>query len=61
MGTLAAAYAEAGRFKEAIATEEKAYALAKSMGDADTTEWHSQLLETYRAGEPYRESSLASK
>ena len=61
MGTLAAAYAEAGRFKEAIEIEEKAYSLSKSMEDAEATEWHSQLLESYRAGEPYRENSIVPK
>jgi protein O-mannosyl-transferase len=61
MGTLAAALAEAGNFKEAVSAEEKAYALAKMTGDAETREWHAQLLETYRVGEPHRESSLAPK
>ncbi len=61
MGTLAAAYAEAGRFKEAIEIEEEAYSLSKSMEDAEATEWHSQLLESYRAGEPHRENTIVPK
>ena len=61
LGTLAAAYAEAGRLKEAVATEEKALALARSGGNADLMEWHSQLLETYRVGQPHRESTLTPR
>lgn len=61
LGTLAAAYAETGNFKQAVANEERAYGLIQSSGDAESTAWHSQLLESYRAGEPYRESSLNPK
>jgi protein O-mannosyl-transferase len=58
LGTLAAACAEIGRFREAVAIEERAYALAKGAGDAENTKWHAQLLETYRGGKPYREPTL---
>ena len=55
VGTLAAAYAEAGRFADAIATAEKACALAAQNGELALLEKNRQLLELYRAGKPYRE------
>jgi protein O-mannosyl-transferase len=55
VGTLAAAYAEAGRFKEAVATAEKACALATQNGEQVLLEKNRQLLELYRAGKPYHE------
>lgn len=55
LGTLAAAYAEAGRFADAIAAAEKARALAESKGDAGLASKNASLLELYRAGKPYRE------
>ncbi len=60
IGTLAAAYAEAGRFPEAVATAEKAEQLASSAGLKDLAEKNRQLLELYRAGKPCRESRSAS-
>jgi len=58
MGTLAAAYAETGRFKEAIATQERAYELALTTGDKEFITSHKELLEVYQAGLPHREASL---
>jgi Flp pilus assembly protein TadD len=55
LGTLAAAYAEAGRFNDAIATAEKARARARKAGLEKVAEWNEQLLELYRAGRPYHE------
>jgi tetratricopeptide (TPR) repeat protein len=55
VGTLAAAYAEAGRFSDAVATAEKARALASQAGDAVLRAKNQDLLELYRAGRPYRE------
>jgi tetratricopeptide (TPR) repeat protein len=55
VGTLAAAYAEAGRFPEAVATAEKAEQLATSAGLKKVAEKNQQLLELYRAGKPYHE------
>ena len=55
IGTLAAAYAEAGRFPEAVATAEKAEQLATSAGLKKVAEKNQQLLELYRAGKPYHE------
>jgi Flp pilus assembly protein TadD len=55
MGTLAAAYAEAGRFTEAIATAEKAANLATASGKQQFALANRQLLQLYRAGKPYHE------
>ena len=57
IGTLAAAYAECGRYPEAVATAEKAEQLAASAGQAAVAAKNRQLLELYRAGKPYRESA----
>lgn len=55
MGTLAAAYAEAGRFNDAIATAEKAESLAALRGNAQFAAINRQLLQLYRAGKAYHE------
>ena len=55
MGTLAAAYAEAGSFKEAIATAQKARELAQAAGQSDVAEKNRQLLELYKSGRAYRQ------
>jgi len=55
LGTLAAAYAEAGRFNDAIATAEKARDLAMKDGLKNIVERNEHLLELYRAGRPYHE------
>ena len=55
VGTLAAAYAEAGRFRDAIATAERARDLAQATGQSLLVERNTALLEVYRAGRPYRD------
>ena len=55
IGTLAAAYAEAGRFPEAVTTAEKAEQLATDAGAKKLAEENRQRLELYRAGKPYHE------
>jgi tetratricopeptide (TPR) repeat protein len=55
IGTLAAAYAEAGRFPEAVTTEEKAEQLATAAGLTAVAAKDRELLELYRAGKPYHE------
>jgi tetratricopeptide (TPR) repeat protein len=55
VGTLAAAYAEAGRFAEAVATAQNACTLAAEAGDRTLLARNQQLLELYRAGQPYHE------
>jgi tetratricopeptide (TPR) repeat protein len=56
IGTLAAAYAEAGRFPDAVKTAEKAQDLAAAAGLKDLAERNRQLLELYRAGRPFHET-----
>ncbi len=55
LGTLAAAYAEAGRFPDAISTAEKAIELANPNQQNTIVEKNRQALECYRAGKPWRE------
>jgi tetratricopeptide (TPR) repeat protein len=56
LGTLAAAYAEAGRFTEAVATAETAIALAEKAGDQEVAAMNRKLLGLYRLGQPYRDT-----
>jgi len=53
--TLAAAYAEAGRFDDATATAQKACALARAAGEQDLLEKNQKLLDLYRAHQPYHD------
>ena len=53
LGTLAAAYAEAGRFGDAVGTAEAARDLATTANQPGLAERNRQLLEFYRAGKPY--------
>jgi len=55
IGTLAAAYAEAGRFDEAIATAQKACASAEKLGEKDLLKKNRELLDLYRAHKPCRD------
>jgi protein O-mannosyl-transferase len=55
LGALAAAYAEAGRFPEAIETEQKSIDAAQAGGNAQLAAIGSQLLTLFRAGKPYHE------
>lgn len=56
MNTLGAAYAEAGRFPDAIATAETAAKLATESGDTQSETSIRRLLSLYRAGKPCREN-----
>ncbi len=56
LATLAAAYAEAGRFPEATRTAEKALELASTTGANSLVEPIRAQLESYQAGEPTRQS-----
>ncbi len=60
LGTLAAAYAEAGRFSDAISTAEKARDLATAVNKPELAESNRQLLELYRAGKPYHQGEAGS-
>ncbi len=55
LDTLAAAYAAAGRFNDAIATAQKAIELAHSTGLPQVASEVEAHLELYRAGRPYRQ------
>ncbi len=61
IGTLAAAYAESGRFPEAVATAEQAEQLATTNRLTKLAEKNRQLLELYRAGKPYHEPAPTGK
>ncbi len=52
---MAAAYAEAGRFDDAILMAEKACALATESGEQDLLKKNQELLALYRAHKPYHE------
>jgi tetratricopeptide (TPR) repeat protein len=55
VGTLAAAYAEAGRFADALAAAEKARALAETAHSEELVAKNMKLMELYRAGKPFRD------
>jgi tetratricopeptide (TPR) repeat protein len=55
LGTLDAAYANAGRLTEAITVAEEAQKLALAAGDQAIADAAAQRLEQYHAGRPYRE------
>jgi tetratricopeptide (TPR) repeat protein len=56
LATLAAAYAEAGRFPEAVSTAEQARELAAAAGQKETTSYYESLLNAVKADKPWRES-----
>jgi tetratricopeptide (TPR) repeat protein len=60
-GTLAAAYAEAGRFKEAVATAEKAVETETAAGQTRFAALNTQLLTFYRAGQPFHEPPIRKR
>ena len=56
LATLAAAYAEAGRFPEAVSTAEQARNLAASAGQKELAIKYGTLLDAIESGKPWRES-----
>ena len=56
VGTLAAAYAETGRFAEAVTTAEKAKTLAEQSNQMELAAKNRTLLELYRSGQPGRDT-----
>ena len=56
MDTLAAAYAEAGNFNEAVFTAEKAYKMALMHGPGSLAQSLEQRLKLYRNKMPYRQT-----
>ena len=59
LDTLAAAYAEAGRFKEAVATAKKAEQLVQKSKDRDLSAGIAARMKLYEAEKPFRDGSLA--
>ncbi|GAI26643.1 unnamed protein product, partial [marine sediment metagenome] len=57
LGTLAAAYAAAGRFSEAVAATEDGLELARSSEKKELTEEIQNRLRLYKAGQSYIEPS----
>jgi tetratricopeptide (TPR) repeat protein len=55
LDTLAAAYAAAGRFNDAVAAAQQALALATSQDQQGLADSIRQRLELYMIGQPYRE------
>ena len=55
LAVLAAAYAEAGRFQEAIETMERAIMKIKQEGRTKDLPNYKELLPSYKAGRPWRE------
>jgi tetratricopeptide (TPR) repeat protein len=58
LDTLAAAYAAAGRFNEAIATAQQAIDAAKANGRDKLAGEIQKRIEIYRAGQPYRQKRM---
>ncbi|PYM01426.1 MAG: hypothetical protein DMF19_06560 [Verrucomicrobia bacterium] len=56
--TLAAAYAEAGRFDDAIATAERGFAFAEREGNRELADEFVAVLARYRQHQPFRDASL---
>jgi hypothetical protein len=57
VGILAAAYAEAGRFSDAIVLAEKAHAQAVAQGQKDVAARTEELLKLYKSGQPYHQAA----
>jgi len=55
MDTLAAAYANAGKFDQAVKTAEKAVELAKAAENQNLADDIQSRLDLYQAQRPYRE------
>jgi tetratricopeptide (TPR) repeat protein len=56
LGTLAAAYAEVGRFSDAVETAQRAIDRAVELKDSELVGAFRAQIKSYRANRPYRES-----
>lgn len=56
LSTLAIAYAEVGRFQEAVATTRKAMDLALAAGNKEAAAEYAEFAELFRSGRPYHGS-----
>jgi Flp pilus assembly protein TadD len=61
LGTLAAAYAEAGRFSEAITTAGRALQLAAAQKNTAVVDVLQLQIKLYRAGFPFRDTLLRKR
>jgi tetratricopeptide (TPR) repeat protein len=61
LGTLAAAYAEIGQFKQAVATAQRALEVATAQTNAPQAETLRARLKLYESGSPFRDSELSSR
>ena len=55
IGTLAAAYAESGRYAEAVNAASKAQTMALAHGQKEVASKNGQLLELYQSGQPFHQ------
>ena len=60
LDTLAVAYAEAGRFPEAVSAAQKALALARTTGDEATVVRAENLLGLFQSGRPFHQNPTPS-
>jgi tetratricopeptide (TPR) repeat protein len=60
-GTLDAAYAEAGRFDEAIVNANKTRELALAAGQTEIAEAAEKRLTLYRSGKPFRQNPVSPR
>ena len=61
LSTLAAAYAEAGRYPEAVSTQRKVCDLAAAQGQNAQTESFQRRLELYRSGKAYHPPETSTR
>jgi len=61
LDTLAAAYAEVGRFPDAVATERKALDLAAPQHNAQLEDGLNARIKLYESQQPYRDSMEGSQ
>jgi tetratricopeptide (TPR) repeat protein len=57
IGTLAAAYAESGRFDDAVASAQKARTVALAQGQKEIAAQDEQLLELFKSGQAYHQEA----
>ena len=60
LGTLAAAYAETGRFQQAVAVVERARDQAQAAGESKRAERFQELGKLYQSGQPFHEPPSAT-
>ena len=60
VGTLAAAYAEAGRFDDAVATAQKARDSALALGQKEIADNNERLMELYKSGRAFHEAAASA-